>query len=88
MPDADYYGCVYDEKTGQKMDCDGFLVDETGAYIYADGTVIPRNDETGEYASAPINGTVRTNDIKSIILSRTLTGIQALTDVLEASERR
>lgn len=86
VPDADYDGCVYDSATGQKMDCDGFLVNETGAYIYADGTVIPYDENTGEYASEPIMGTVRTKNVESIILSRTLTGIQALTDVLEAKE--
>lgn len=86
VPDADYDGCVYDETTGQKIDCDGFLVDETGSYIYADGTVIPYDEDTGEYASNPVSGTVRTKNVESIIFSRTLTGIQALTDVIEAKE--
>ncbi|MGN1138373.1 MAG: hypothetical protein ACI4RM_02915 [Ruminococcus sp.] len=86
VPDTDFDGGIYDSATGQKMDCDGFIVDETGAYVYTDGTVIPYDEDTGEYASKPIVGTVRTKDVESIILSRTLTGIQALTDVLEAKD--
>ena len=52
-------------------------------YCYSN---IEYDEDTGEYASKPVVGTVRTKDVESIILSRTLTGIQALTDVLEAKD--
>lgn len=84
VPDIDFNGSVYDSVSGQRMDCDGYLVDETGTYIYADGTTIPMDEDTGEYEDEPVSGTVRTINIRSQILSRTLTGISALQDEIEA----
>lgn len=86
IPDTDCDGCIYDEITGLKMDCDGYLVDETGAYLCSDGTVISRDEDTGEYANKPVLGSVRTKEIRSIVYSRTLTGIQSLTDELETKD--
>jgi hypothetical protein len=83
IPETDYSGNIYDLLSGQLMDCDGYLVDETGAYVYADGTPIQYDEETNEYEHEPISGTVRMREMRSIILSRTLSGIQALTDDLE-----
>lgn len=66
------YGDFVDEN-GNAMDVDGYLVNSAGDYI----------DENGVKTEEPVVGTPAVNEITTKVLSRTLSGIQALTDTIE-----